>query len=77
MLLVMTDLAPSLSEGVKQISDAVIGGAALSKFEAMMTAQGVANETARTLCSAHTDYFGVLRKSENQLELEIPSDGKP
>lgn len=75
MLLVMTNLAPGLSEGRKQISDAVIGGAALAKFEAMMTAQGVTNETARTLCSAHTDYFSILRKSENQLELEISSDG--
>ncbi|KAM4711941.1 thymidine phosphorylase isoform 2-T2 [Anableps anableps] len=75
MLLVMTDLAPGLSEGRTQIYDAVIGGAALSKFEAMMTAQGVANQTARTLCSAHADYYSILRKSEHQLELEAPADG--
>lgn len=76
MLLEMTNLAPGLSEGRKQIYDAVIGGAALSKFEAMMTAQGVANQTARTLCSTHTDYYSVLRKSDHQLELKTPTDGK-
>ncbi|XP_014911228.1 thymidine phosphorylase [Poecilia latipinna] len=75
MLLEMTNLAPGLSEGRKQIYDAVIGGAALSKFEAMMTAQGVANQTARMLCSAHTDYYSVLRKSDHQLELKTPIDG--
>ncbi|XP_032445371.1 thymidine phosphorylase [Xiphophorus hellerii] len=75
MLLEMTNLTPGLSEGRKQIYDAVIGGAALSKFEAMMTAQGVANQTARTLCSTHTDYYSVLRKSDHQLELKTPTDG--
>ncbi|MEQ2210440.1 hypothetical protein XENOCAPTIV_013398 [Xenoophorus captivus] len=75
VLLLMTDLALGLSEGKKQIYDAVIGGAALSKFEAMMKAQGVANETSRTLCSAHTDYYSILRKSEHQLELEAPANG--
>ncbi|KAK5609338.1 hypothetical protein CRENBAI_011317 [Crenichthys baileyi] len=75
MLLLMTDLALGLPEGKKQIYDAVIGGAALSKFEAMMKAQGVANETTRKLCSAHTDYYSILRKSEHQLELEALADG--
>ncbi|XP_054480788.1 thymidine phosphorylase isoform X2 [Anoplopoma fimbria] len=74
-LLKMTRLVPDLSEGRKKISDAVIGGAALSKFQAMMEAQGVANETAGLLCSAHTDYFSVLRKSEHQMELKTCSDG--
>ncbi|XP_034382375.1 thymidine phosphorylase [Cyclopterus lumpus] len=75
LLLEMTGLASDLSEGRRQISDAVIGGAALSKFQAMMQAQGVANETARSLCSAHTDYYGVLRRSEHQMELKTPADG--
>ncbi|XP_008294673.1 thymidine phosphorylase [Stegastes partitus] len=75
MLLLMTGLASDLSEGKKKISDAVIGGVALSKFQAMMAAQGVANETARSLCSAKTDYFKVLRKSKHEMELKAPADG--
>lgn len=72
----MTGLAPDLSEGRKQISEAVIGGAALSKFQAMMEAQGVAKETAQSLCSAHNDYFKILRKSEHQMELKTSAEGK-
>uniref|UniRef100_A0A3Q3GQN8 Thymidine phosphorylase n=1 Tax=Kryptolebias marmoratus TaxID=37003 RepID=A0A3Q3GQN8_KRYMA len=76
LLLKMTGIASSLSEGRKKISEAVIGGAALSKFNAMMVAQGVTMETARSLCSAHTDYYSVLRKSEHQVELPAPAGGK-
>ncbi|KAI4788822.1 hypothetical protein KUCAC02_035609 [Chaenocephalus aceratus] len=76
MLLQMTGSVSDLSEGRRKISDAVIGGAALSKFQAMMEAQGVANETARSLCSAHSDYYSVLRKAEHQMELKTPTDGE-
>ncbi|XP_070710177.1 thymidine phosphorylase [Pempheris klunzingeri] len=75
LLLMMTGLVPDQSEGRRQISDAVIGGAALAKFRAMMEAQGVAKETAGRLCSAHTDYYSILRKSEHQVELRSPEDG--
>lgn len=71
----MTGQASDLSEGKKRISEAVIGGAALSKFQHMLVAQGVTNETARLLCSAHTDYFGTLRKSAHQTELRTNGDG--
>lgn len=71
----MTGAVPDLSEGSRRISEAVIGGAALSRFQAMMEAQGVAREVAAELCSAHTDYFKVLRKSEHQLELQSEADG--
>lgn len=71
----MTGAVPDLSEGRRQISEAVIGGAALSKFQAMMEAQGVATAVAAQLCSTHTDYFKVLRKSQHQLELPSEADG--
>eukprot|EP00064_Thunnus_orientalis_P020039 superscaffoldBa00005305_g20170 len=74
LLLKMTGLVSDLSEGSKRISEAVIGGTALSKFQAMMEAQGVAKQTAQTLCSASTDYFSVLRKSEHHTELKTPED---
>lgn len=76
LLLTMTGAASDLSEGRRRLSDAVIGGAALSKFQAMMEAQGVAKETAEELCSAHTDYFKVFRKSEHQMELTAAADGE-
>ncbi|XP_022605246.1 thymidine phosphorylase [Seriola dumerili] len=75
MLLMMTDLVPNLSEGRKKISDAVTGGAALSKFQAMMEAQGVTKDVAQSLCSPHTDYHRVLRKAAHQTELITPADG--
>uniref|UniRef100_UPI0037E91169 thymidine phosphorylase-like n=1 Tax=Semicossyphus pulcher TaxID=241346 RepID=UPI0037E91169 len=75
VLLLMTGAVSDLSEGRKKISDVVIGGAALSKFQAMMEKQGVAKETARALCSAHTDYYSILRKSKHQRELKTPADG--
>ncbi|KAK5877075.1 hypothetical protein CesoFtcFv8_026358 [Champsocephalus esox] len=76
LLLRMTGSVSDLSEGRRKISDVVIGGAALSKFQAMMEAQGVANETARSLCSAHSDYHSVLRKAEHQMELKTLTDGE-
>ncbi|TNN55350.1 Thymidine phosphorylase [Liparis tanakae] len=75
VLLEMTGMAADLSEGRRKISEAVIGGAALCRFQAMLQAQGVANETARSLCSAHSDDYGVLRRSQHQMELKTPADG--
>lgn len=72
----MTGMVADLSQGKKQITDAVIGGTALSKFQAMMEAQGVAKETAQSLCSAHTDYYTVLRKAIHQAELTTATEGK-
>ncbi|TMS02678.1 Thymidine phosphorylase [Larimichthys crocea] len=75
LLLLMTGLASDQSEGRKKILDAVIGGAALSKFQSMMEAQGVTNETAQSLCSAHTDYFNILRPAEHRVELKTVAGG--
>lgn len=75
ILLVMSGLAADQSEGRKKIREAIMGGAALSRFMAMMEAQGVAMEVAAALCSAHSDYHCVLRKAEHQLELSSPADG--
>ncbi|KAM8908169.1 thymidine phosphorylase isoform 1-T6 [Spinachia spinachia] len=75
VLLQMTGMASDESEGRKRILDAVIGGAALDKFQAMMEAQGVANETTLRLCSAHADYHSILRRSHYQMELETLVDG--
>ncbi|CAJ1054294.1 thymidine phosphorylase [Xyrichtys novacula] len=75
VLLVMIGLVSDQSEGQKKISDAVIGGAALSKFQAMMEKQGVAKEKALSLCSTQTDYFSVLKKAKHQVELKTSTKG--
>lgn len=75
VLLQMTGLATDQSEGSKKIYQAVVGGEALATFQAMMEAQGVANKTACSLCSAHSDYFKVLRKSKFQRELTSDTEG--
>lgn len=75
VLLVMSRLAADQSEGRRRIREAVMGGAALSKFQAMMEAQGVAKKAAATLCAAQSDYYSILRKAEHQLELSSPADG--
>uniref|UniRef100_A0A665TH05 Thymidine phosphorylase n=2 Tax=Echeneis naucrates TaxID=173247 RepID=A0A665TH05_ECHNA len=75
LLLMMTGLVSDLPAGQKNISEAVSSGAALDRFRAMMEAQGVDRDLARTLCSPNTDYHQILRKAEHQLELTAPSDG--
>ncbi|XP_061617335.1 thymidine phosphorylase isoform X2 [Phyllopteryx taeniolatus] len=75
LLLAMTGLAADRSEGAGKILQAVMGGAALLKFQAMMEAQGVAPETARALCAADADYFKILRKAKHQLDLTAKHDG--
>ncbi|KAK7896780.1 hypothetical protein WMY93_022105 [Mugilogobius chulae] len=75
VLLKMTGLATNLLEGKTQISEAVTGGDALSKFQAMMEAQGVTKEMAQLLCAKNTDYFQVLRKSKHCIELKAQKNG--
>nr|XP_020480533.1 thymidine phosphorylase [Monopterus albus] len=75
LLLQMTGLVSDLPTGRQKLSEAVSTGAALSKFQAMMEAQGVATETARALCSTPTDYYSILRKAAHQTELETPEEG--
>lgn len=72
----MSGQAADQSDGRRRIEEAVANGAALSRFQAMMEAQGVAKEVAAGLCSTHSDYYRVLRKAEHQLELSSPADGK-
>ncbi|KAM6954308.1 LOW QUALITY PROTEIN: thymidine phosphorylase [Aplochiton taeniatus] len=75
VLLKMCGKVSTLSEGHKAISEAVISGAALSKFQAMMVAQGVANHIAGSLCSTQTDYYSILGRAHSQTELESEAQG--
>lgn len=75
VLLMMTGSVSDLPKGKAMISQAVTGGQALSKFQAMMEAQGVAKETAQLLCTENTDYYRVLRKSNHCIELKTQKNG--
>uniref|UniRef100_A0A8D3AB33 Thymidine phosphorylase n=1 Tax=Scophthalmus maximus TaxID=52904 RepID=A0A8D3AB33_SCOMX len=75
LLLWMTGLTSDLAGGRKRVVDVVSSGAALLKFRDMMENQGVATDKARSLCSANSDYFSVLRKAEHQTELTTPAAG--
>lgn len=76
VLLVMSGQAVDQSDGRRRIREAIVDGAALSRFKAMMEAQGVAKEVAAALCSTHSDYYRVLRRAEHHLELSSPAEGK-
>ena len=75
VLLQMTGKVSSLAEGSRKISESVIGGEALAKFQAMMEAQGVTNEVAGSLCSAHVDYYSILTRAQHQTELHAHTHG--
>lgn len=72
----MSGQAADQSEGRRRIREAVMDGAALSRFQAMMEAQGVAKDVAAALCSTHSEYYRVLRRAEHQLELCSPAAGE-
>ncbi|XP_062339713.1 thymidine phosphorylase isoform X2 [Osmerus eperlanus] len=77
LLLVMSSRSASLEEGKRAVARTLQDGSALAKFQAMMQAQGVANHVACSLCAAHTDYYRVLRRAQNQTELETQRQGQP
>ncbi|XP_046878574.1 thymidine phosphorylase [Hypomesus transpacificus] len=75
LLLVMNSRSASLEEGKRVVARTLQDGSALAKFQAMMQAQGVAKHVACSLCSAHTEYYSVLRRAQNQTELETQRQG--
>ncbi|KAG9340027.1 hypothetical protein JZ751_022138 [Albula glossodonta] len=74
-LLWMAGKAETMDRGKQEISRVLNNGEALRKFEAMMKAQGVSSEDARSLCSTDSDYFSVLRRAPSQMELQAQAEG--
>ncbi|KAJ8373389.1 hypothetical protein AAFF_G00265770 [Aldrovandia affinis] len=74
-LLWINEKAATMDSGKQEISRALESGAALRKFQAMLQAQGVSSENARSLCSTDCDYFQVLRRAHSQVELEAHAEG--
>ncbi|MBN3288826.1 TYPH phosphorylase, partial [Polyodon spathula] len=74
-LLWMCGKSDTLDSGKRHIGKTLDNGEALVKFQAMLEAQGVEPDTAHLLCSGDQDYFKVLRRAQNQVELEAESEG--
>lgn len=74
-LLQMSGRSATLEAGQKAISEVLMNGMALQKFQAMLEAQGVATHISRSLCSEKAEYFKHLRRAQYQTELEAPDDG--
>ncbi|XP_067861498.1 thymidine phosphorylase [Heptranchias perlo] len=74
-LLYMCGKAGSLKDGEKCIKDVLQNGCALGKFQAMLVAQGVNADAAKTLCQGGEGYFQVLKRAEKQEELKAEAGG--
>lgn len=72
----MSGRAATLEAGQKAISEVLMNGMALQKFQAMLEAQGVAAHISHSLCSEKAEYFKHLRRAQYQTELEALDDGK-
>ena len=64
-----------MEQGQEALAKVLHNGAALQKFEAMLQAQGVSADIARSLCSSQCDYFLHLKPAEHKTELTAQSDG--
>ncbi|ROL52587.1 Thymidine phosphorylase [Anabarilius grahami] len=71
----LTELVTILESGEKEIAQKLKNGEALEKFQAMLEAQGVSADVARSLCSDETDYFQHMRRAAHQTELKVQDDG--
>ncbi|KAG1952660.1 thymidine phosphorylase [Pimephales promelas] len=65
----------TVESGTKEIALKLKNGEALEKFQAMLEAQGVSAEVARSLCSYETDYFQHMSRAAHQTELKVLDDG--
>ncbi|XP_051747076.1 thymidine phosphorylase [Ctenopharyngodon idella] len=74
-LLSMCRHSCTLESGKKEIAQKLKNGEALKKFQAMLEAQGVSADVARSLCSDETDYFQHMRRAAHQTELKVQDDG--
>lgn len=75
-LLQMSGRSATLEAGQKAISDVLINGKALQKFQAMLEAQGVTAHISQSLCSERAEYFTHLKCAQYQTELEALDEGK-
>lgn len=71
----MSGQSATQEAGQKAISEVLMNGMALQKFQAMLEAQGVSAHISHSLCSENAEYFKYLRPAQYQTELEAMDDG--
>lgn len=74
-LLWMSGRSPSLENGKNEITQKLMNGEALKKFEDMLVAQGVSADVARSLCADGAHYFQHMKRATHQTELKALHDG--
>ncbi|XP_048864802.1 thymidine phosphorylase isoform X2 [Brienomyrus brachyistius] len=74
-LLKMISKVDTLASGKEEIRRVLENGEALSKFRAMLQAQGTAAEVVESLCATDSDYFSVLKRAKFRKELEVQEGG--
>ncbi|XP_074083259.1 thymidine phosphorylase [Macrotis lagotis] len=75
-LLWLNGQAPTLARGVAQVGETLVNGSALSRFQAMLEAQGVAPSLAQALCSGSpAQRQGLLPTAPTKEELRTVSEG--
>lgn len=75
-LLQMSGRSATLEDGENAISEVLKSRMALQKFQDMLVAQGVNEETSRSLCSENAEYFQYLQRAQYQTEIRAVDDGK-
>lgn len=75
-LLFKAGVASGLQEAYNILNGTLHNGAAISKFAAMMKAQGVQAEIADSLCEKDVDVFDILPKTPYSTEIKTNMSGK-
>ncbi|XP_060759684.1 thymidine phosphorylase [Neoarius graeffei] len=74
-LLQMSGQSATQEAGQKAISEVLMNGMALQKFQAMLEAQGVSACISQALCSEKAEYFKYLKPAQYKTELKATDDG--
>ncbi|XP_039617460.1 thymidine phosphorylase [Polypterus senegalus] len=74
-LLWLCGMANTINCGKELIVNTLKNGQALDKFQAMLEAQGVEQNTAHFLCKGEPDYFTVFRRAQHLAELKTEKEG--
>lgn len=71
----MSGQSATQEAGQKAISEVLMNGMALQKFQAMLEAQGVCARISQALCSEKAEYFKYLKPAQYKTELKATDDG--
>ena len=75
ILLASANICTFVEEAEKKMRMVLKNGQALEKFQEMMIASGVSQETAKTLCSLQDNCYDPLPSAQYKHELVSPKTG--